>query len=115
MSKVRVAVPTKGKKGLEEIVSEVFGRARYFALVDLEDDSVKRVEVLENPAADYKHGTGPLVVKMLADHGVNVAIAKQVGPGASTLLEQNNIELLKIEAEPKVSEVLKLVLQRLAR
>lgn len=112
MGKIRVAVPTKNKKGLEGIVSEVFGRTKYFTLVDLEGGSIERVEVLENPHVEYKHGTGPLVVKMLADHGVDIAIAQEVGPGASTLLEQNNIELFKIEAGPSVSEVLKLVMER---
>ena len=112
MDKIRVAVPTKSKRGLEGIVSEIFGRTKYFTIVDLEDGSIDRVGVLENPAAEYKHGTGPLVVKMLADHGVNVAIALEVGPGASTLLEQNNIELFKIEAGPSVSEALKLVLEK---
>ena len=112
MSKIRVAVPTKGKRGLEDIVSEVFGRTKYFTLVDLEDGYIERVEVLENPHAKYKHGTGPLVVKMLADHGVNIVLAKEVGPGASTLLEHNKIDLLKLEAGPSVSEVLRLVVEK---
>lgn len=112
MARVRIAIPTKGERGLKETISEVFGRAPCFTLVDLEDGSVEHVEVLRNTAADYEHGTGPIVVKMLADRGVDMVVAKEVGPGAKTLLEQNNIELLKLGAGPTVAEVLKLVMAR---
>ncbi|RJS89969.1 hypothetical protein CW700_02145 [Candidatus Bathyarchaeota archaeon] len=112
MVRMRVAIPTKGGRGLEEVISEVFGRAPCFTLVDLEGGSVEHVEVLENVATKYEHGTGPIVVKMLADRGVNLVVAKEIGPGAKTLLEQNNIELLKLGAGPTVADVLKLVMAR---
>lgn len=73
------------------MVSEVFGRASAFAVVDVEDGEIKDVDVLENPAISYEHGAGPIVVKMLVDSGVNVVVGAELGPGASALLEQHKV------------------------
>ena len=51
MGKLRIAVATKKHKGLEDAVSEVFGKAKTFTIVDVEDGEVKSVQVIDNPAA----------------------------------------------------------------
>ena len=91
LRKRRIAIPTKGQGGLGDVVSDVFGRANTFTIVDIEKGVIKNVKVLENPAVSYKHGAGPIVVKMLIDAGVNMVLAAELGPGASALLEQHNI------------------------
>ena len=40
MRKLRVAVPTKGEKGLQDEVSEVFGRAKTITIIDTIDEEV---------------------------------------------------------------------------
>jgi predicted Fe-Mo cluster-binding NifX family protein len=52
----------------------------------------------------YQHGAGTIVVKMLVDSNVNLVIAPEFGPGASTLLEQHNIEKAYMKAGTIVSE-----------
>jgi predicted Fe-Mo cluster-binding NifX family protein len=50
--------------------------------VDVEEsviNVIKNVKVLENPAVSYKHGAGPIAVKMLIDEGVNTIIAPEFG------------------------------------
>ena len=64
----------------------------HIAVIDVCDGAICGVKVLRNPAATYKHGAGPIVVKMLADAGVTAAAARELGLGAGTLLEQNNIK-----------------------
>ena len=103
----RVAIPTKGKGGLEDVVSEVFGRANTFTVVDMEDDVIKNVKVLKNPAVSYQHGAGPIVVKMLIDSGVNVVLSGELGPGASALLEQRNIMMIAVKPGIPVPETIK--------
>jgi predicted Fe-Mo cluster-binding NifX family protein len=61
-------------------------------LFEIKDGLIVSVEVVENPAASYKHGAGPIVVKILAEKGVTAVAARELGLGASTLLEQNNIK-----------------------
>ena len=107
MVKRRIAVATDGKDGLEDVVSNVFGRARTFTVVDAEDEKVIGVSVLENPALSYRHGAGPIAIKMLIDEGVEVVICNELGVGASEILEQHNI--IHIQAKPgaKVGEAIK--------
>lgn len=108
---MKLAVPTNGDKGLEDIVSDVFGRSKNFAIVDISEGSVVDVEVVKNPATSYKHGAGPIVVKMLADIGVTAVAARQLGLGASTLLDQNNIKKHKVKAGIPVREAVEIVLK----
>jgi len=107
MVKLRIAVPTKSHNGLEDVVSEVFGRAKTFTIVDVEDGEVKKVEVIDNPAVSYEYGAGPVAVKTLADLGVNTVIAGELGPGASNLLEHYNIDRLLLKPNARVADSIK--------
>jgi predicted Fe-Mo cluster-binding NifX family protein len=115
LEKLRIAVPTKGKGGLEDVVSNVFGRANTFTVVDIEKGAIKNVKVLENPAASYQHGAGPIVVKMLIDSEVNTVIAAEFGPGVSTLLDQHNVTRITVSAGTTVTESVKAFLSRVQR
>lgn len=112
LGKLRIAIPTKGQGGLEDVISNVFGRANTFTLVDVEEGAIKNVEVRENPAGSYKHGAGPIVVKMLVDSDVNLVIAPEFGPGATTLLEQHNIEKVSMKSGTTVTEAIRKTLGR---
>ena len=109
MQEIKLAAPTKGGGGLEDVISDVFGRAKTFTIIDMEGEEVKRVAVIQNPAASYKHGAGPIVVKMLIDSGVNVVLAGELGPGSSALLKQHNVTIIPVEPGISVSEAIKKV------
>ncbi len=100
--KLKVAVATKGSKGLEDEVSDVFGRARAFAVVDVKEGKIKNAKVVDNPAASYEYGAGPIVTKMLAEMKVEVVIAGEFGMGASVLLKDKNIRAIKVRAGTNV-------------
>jgi predicted Fe-Mo cluster-binding NifX family protein len=51
MSVTKVAIATINDKGLHDQVSETFARAKTFTLVNIEDNTVKAVKVVKNPAA----------------------------------------------------------------
>jgi predicted Fe-Mo cluster-binding NifX family protein len=112
LRKVRIAVPTKGEGGLSDVVSDVFGRAITFTIVDIEEGVIKNVDVLENPAVSYEHGAGPIVVKMLMDARVNKVIAAEFGPGVSTLLDQHKVARITVHAGSIVTESIKDVLTK---
>jgi predicted Fe-Mo cluster-binding NifX family protein len=46
---MRIAISVETNDGLDSIVAHHFGRCPYFALVDLDGDDVKGVEVIANP------------------------------------------------------------------
>jgi predicted Fe-Mo cluster-binding NifX family protein len=107
VKKSRVAVPTKGRGGLDDVVSEVFGRAKTFTIVNVEKGAIKNFKVFENPAVSYQHGAGPIVVKMLLDKGVNIVVATEFGPGVSTLLDQHKVRKITATAGTSVAQSLK--------
>jgi len=113
MRKLKIAVATKKHKGLEDVVSEVFGKAKTFTIVDIEDGEVKNVQVIDNPAASYEYGSGPVAVKTLADLKVKLVISGELGPGASSLLEQHNIKKASAKFNTKVAESVKQVLSKI--
>jgi len=114
MGRMKIAVPTKGGKGLEDLISDVFGRAENFTILEIRNSSVVNVEVVKNPAASYKHGAGPIVVKMLTDMGVTAVAAREFGLGVSTLLEQNGIKKFNVEAGIPVKEAIQKILEELS-
>ena len=59
MKAVRLVVPTKGDRGMRDVVSDVFARAATFTFIDVVDGDVKEVRVEENTASALKQGTGP--------------------------------------------------------
>jgi len=115
MKKFRIAVATKGREGLKDVVSEVFGRANAFTIIDVEEGKIKGVKILENPAISYKYGAGPIVVKMLIDAGVNMVLATELGPGASALLEQHDVATITAKPGTSVKESIRKALKKIEK
>jgi len=115
MGKLRIAVATKGRDGLEDVVSDIFGRANAFTVIDAEEGEIKNVKILENPALSYKHGAGPIVVKMLVDSGVNMVLSAELGPGASALLEQHNVAHIAVKPGTSVKESIRKALDKIEK
>jgi len=111
MVKRRIAIATDGKDGLEDVVSNVFGRARTFTIVDAEDEKIVSLSVLENPALSYAHGAGPIAIKTLIDDKVEVVISNELGVGASELLWQHSVLYVQAKPGTNVGTAVKEVLQ----
>lgn len=107
MGKLKIAVPTKAYAGLDDSVSEVFGKAKTFTIVEVENGQIENVRVIDNPAASYEYGSGPVVVKTLADLKVDFVLAVELGPGASGLLEHHQIRKVSVKPNTKVADVIK--------
>lgn len=107
MVKRRIAVATDGWNRLEDSVSKVFGRAKTFTIVDIEDDKITSINVLENPARSYAHGAGPIAIKTLIDGGAEVVIACEIGVGASEILEQHKVIYIQTKPGIPVEEAVK--------
>ncbi|MEM2562132.1 MAG: NifB/NifX family molybdenum-iron cluster-binding protein [Candidatus Bathyarchaeia archaeon] len=107
MRRVKVAVPTKGSAGLNDVVSDVFGRAKMFTVVEVENREVVGAQVIENPASSYKHGSGPIVARTLANLGVNFVLAAEIGPGALELLNYHGIKVIMVEPGIRVAEAIR--------
>jgi predicted Fe-Mo cluster-binding NifX family protein len=104
-------VATNGKDGLEDTVSEVFGRANTFTILDIEDGEVQLFKIVENPALSYKHGAGPIVVKELVDIKVDSVVGPQLGHGASSILKHHGKVIYLAEGGTKVTKAIENVLR----
>jgi len=107
MGKLKIAVPTKSYGGLEDSVSEVFGKAKTFTIVEVENGQIRNVHVIDNPAASYDYGSGPVAVKTLADLKVDFVLVAELGPGASGLIEHHHIRKVSVKPNAKVADVVK--------
>ncbi len=91
---MRIAVSTTSG-GLDDRVSEVFGRAVSFTIVDVEDGEIKNVEVVRNDFAVRGGGAGIAVSQFLADKGVEVVLTGNVGPNALSVLQSAGIKVYR--------------------
>jgi predicted Fe-Mo cluster-binding NifX family protein len=107
MARLRVAVSTKAYAGLEDAVSEVFGKAKTFTIVDVENGKPRKVRVIENPAGSYDYGSGPVAAKTLADLRVDFVVATELGLGASGLLKHHGIREISVKPGTRVTDAIR--------
>ncbi|HOX22194.1 MAG TPA: NifB/NifX family molybdenum-iron cluster-binding protein [Elusimicrobiales bacterium] len=91
---MKIAVSAMGGS-LEAQVSEKFGRAPYFIIVDT--DTMKFTPVMNN-ASSMSGGAGPEAVRQVSSHGVSAVLTGQLGPNA-----QNALAAAKITAVTGIS------------
>ncbi len=108
MTRIKIAFPTEGDKGLDDRVFEHFGRAPFYTIVEVEDNRVVGVEVLKSTFAEsHQPGMVPLFLK---ERGVNVIICRGIGRRARDFLKRMGIEVI-MGAEGRVGDLLEKYLE----
>ena len=103
---LKIAVPTKGKKLLNDRVADTFSRAPTFTIVTTQSGKIRETTVINNSAKDLTQGAGPMVASIMKDNSVNVVLSGDIGPGASRILKTIEIEIVDIEQGQKVRQVI---------
>lgn len=85
---MRIGIPTMGDRGLEETVSEHFGRAPTFTVVDMENNEVK---IVQN-TGEHFGGVGN-TPELVAGAGAEIMLCSGLGPRAISAFEQLGIEV----------------------
>lgn len=85
MKDMKYGIPTDDGR----TVSAVFGRAKSFAIYD---EAVPGFSIVENEGANSEHGAGTGAAAFLADKGVRIVLAPEVGPKAAEALKAGGIE-----------------------
>jgi len=83
---MKYAVPTDDGT----TVGKTFGRAVSFAIFDQADSSMV---IVENAGISAEHGAGTGAAAFLADKGVDILIAPEVGPKAAQALAAAGIKI----------------------
>ncbi len=87
---MKIAVSSTGEK-LTDNVSEVFARCLYFVIAEIENQKLKKFEVLKNESQNQMGGAGISAAQLMAEKNINAVITKNVGPRALDVLNQFNI------------------------
>ncbi|MGC8816237.1 MAG: NifB/NifX family molybdenum-iron cluster-binding protein [Candidatus Hadarchaeum sp.] len=106
MAKVKVAIATKGQKGLGDEVADHFAKAETFTIATVEGKKV-HLEIMKNPAAGLSRGRGRVVVQKLKEFGVDVVVAAEIGLGALSLLKEEKLKVAKVHVGTKVIDVIR--------
>ncbi len=83
------AISSKGAE-LNSEVSQVFGRAPYFIIINND-----KVNAIRNEGLTMRGGAGSNAVKLIAEQGAEILITGNVGPKAMSVLRQFNIKVYK--------------------
>lgn len=90
---MKMAIPTEGKRGLEESIAYHFGRCETYTILD---ENGKLLEIIDN-TSEHMGGEG-LPPELLKKHGVDVLVCQGLGPRAVDICGQFGIEVYVGEA-----------------
>ncbi len=85
---MKLCIPSLGNGGLEDLVSEHFGRAPTFTVVDMTNNEVN---VVEN-TGEHFGGVGN-TPELVAGAGAEIMLCSGLGPRAISAFEQLGIEV----------------------
>ncbi len=87
---MRIAIPVEENRGVDSPVCEHFGRAPYFAVVEIGEGGVS-VEVRENPLLEHTEGALP---ELLKSWGVDKIAASRMGQKAQLFFKQFGVDVV---------------------
>ena len=95
--RMKVAVCAEGET-LDSQASSVFGRCRSFIVVTMEDDAIADSYAIDNTATDKSGGAGTAAAQLIGEEGIDVLIARSIGPKAYSALEQWGTRMMNAES-----------------
>ena len=90
-----IAIPVV-KAGDRYYLSPHFGRAPYFAIIEVENSRYRFREVVENPHIDHERGKGAAVANLLISRDVNAVIALSIGYRLFVRLKEHGVKIYLI-------------------
>jgi predicted Fe-Mo cluster-binding NifX family protein len=101
---MKIAISSDGKS-LTSNIDQMFGRCKYFAIIEIDEKMSKNVEFVENKGAVQGHGAGTEAGQQLGNLGVEIVITGSLGPNAANVLKELGIKSL--HASGKVEDAIK--------
>ncbi|HIP63077.1 MAG TPA: dinitrogenase iron-molybdenum cofactor [Archaeoglobus profundus] len=91
---MKIAISTTSG-GLDDKVSDVFGRAVSFTIVEVKNGEIKNIEILKNEFAVRGGGAGVATSQFLIDKGVEVVLTGNIGPNALSVLNSAGVKVYR--------------------
>ena len=110
---MRIAIVTKGYKGLNDEVSDELARSPTVTLIDIikEKQNYCLVEVIKNKAGSFTHGAGPIFTNLMVEKGVELVVGPALGMGVQELFNEKKIKFMKCIPGTKVKDIINKILQ----
>ena len=90
---IKIAIPTSGNGGLNEVMNKRFGRCDTFTIVTIENNQISEVNAIENHARGESGGVGIQATQIIGNHNANEVIVDFLGPNATNSLKALNIKI----------------------
>ncbi len=97
--KNKIIVPVSEKNGIESKISKIFSRAKFFAVLTVENDKIIDIKIKKNPYQAKQIRTGLSVAKFLLAENPDILITREIGPIAFHTLRDNLVDIYKTEGE----------------
>ncbi|NPA22916.1 MAG: hypothetical protein GXO23_01270 [Crenarchaeota archaeon] len=104
---VRAVASVETNAGLDSIISPRFGRAPFFAVVDVAGGRVANVHIVQNPCIDLPHGAGVAVAQWILSIGARCAIGSHFGPNVMAVLQQAGVRVCMVQPGIRLADALK--------
>ncbi len=99
---MKISIAVDGKN-INSQISEIGGRAPYYLIFE----NGMLLETIKNPFATGSGGAGFSVAHMLAEKGVSVVIAGEIGVNMKSALQDKNIKFIKADTSKNADEVIR--------
>jgi len=87
---MKIAITSTGGS-LEALVSEKFGRCRYFIIYDTE---TKKFEAVSNLGEQLQSGAGPKAAELILNKGAEILLTGSIGDKAESALSKSGIKII---------------------
>ena len=109
---VKIAIPSTGEGGLNENMSQRFGRCPSLTIVTIEDKGIKEVKGVPNNATNAMGGAGIQAAQTVGNYGAQEVIVGFLGPNAVQSLKAMNLKILQApNKQLTIKEVIDLYLK----
>ena len=109
LGEVRVAAPVADNNGINSVISQMFARSPYIALVDVKNGQVVSVNIHSNPAATMPQGAGVALAQWLISSNVRVVLAPNMGANLAQVLAQAGVYAYQVPPNTRLIDALRLV------
>ncbi len=106
---MRIAASTT-RGGIDDVITDMFGRAPTFTVVDVENGRIGNYEIIRNENAAASGGAGIATSQLMADRDVDAVLTGMLGPNAYNVLTAAGIKAYRASGM-KVSEAIERMLR----
>ena len=96
---ITAIIPVSEINGLNSKIYSHFGRARYYAIVKIEDNHVEIIDFYLNEFLDKSKHIGLNVVKIIVTYGLDMLFTNKIGEISFYMLKENFIDIYRIDNE----------------